>query len=164
MRQSLGTWGEDTSLAGSSASPVEFGTPLENRAAMLHNDANAPAHQGLAMTAVETAAPFASSETSVKTRYLVVDTESVPDGELIAQTKYPDGALTPAAAIAKAQDEARESSHTNSDFLPRFASSKSEWITHCKRSNAWMHRTIGRRRLCVNSGVAWKIRTSRPIW
>ena len=60
------------------------------------------------MTAVETAAPFVPSETSVKTRYLVVDTESVPDGELIALTKYPDEALTPAAAIAKAQDEARD--------------------------------------------------------
>jgi predicted PolB exonuclease-like 3'-5' exonuclease len=70
------------------------------------------------MTAVETATPFMPSETSVKTRYLVVDTESVPDGELIAQTKYPDEALTPAAAISKAQDEARELSHTNSDFLP----------------------------------------------
>src|SRR5262245_11880244 len=74
--------------------------------------------QGLAMTAVETVAPTPLAETGVKTRYLVVDTESVPDAALIAQTKFPDENLTPADAIAKAQTEARELSPTNSDFLP----------------------------------------------
>lgn len=70
------------------------------------------------MTAVETAPRSAAPESAVKTRYLVVDTESVPDGELIAQIKYSDEALSPEDAIAKAQEEARELSPTNSDFLP----------------------------------------------
>jgi 3'-5' exonuclease len=69
-------------------------------------------------TAIESAPKVASPETGVKTRYLVVDTESVPDGELIAQVKYPGESLTPEQAIAKAQEEARQMSPTGSDFIP----------------------------------------------
>jgi 3'-5' exonuclease len=52
------------------------------------------------------------------TAFLVLDTESVPDGRLIARVKYPGENLTPEEAIAKARDEARALSPTGSDFLP----------------------------------------------
>jgi predicted PolB exonuclease-like 3'-5' exonuclease len=52
------------------------------------------------------------------TAYLVFDTESVPDGRLIAQIKYPGDTLTPEEAIEKARQEAREQSRDGSDFLP----------------------------------------------
>jgi hypothetical protein len=60
----------------------------------------------------------ASSETAMKTAFLVVDTESVPDGRLVSEVKYPGKNLTPEEAIAKAQEEARETSWNKSDFLP----------------------------------------------
>ncbi len=56
--------------------------------------------------------------TKSDTAYLVMDTESIPDGRLLAQVKYPDDILTPEAAIERAQAEAREASFTGSDFLP----------------------------------------------
>ncbi len=52
------------------------------------------------------------------TRYLILDTESVPDGKLLGQVKYPGENLTPGDAIARAQAEARAKSPTGSDFLP----------------------------------------------
>jgi predicted PolB exonuclease-like 3'-5' exonuclease len=52
------------------------------------------------------------------TAFLVLDTESVPDGRLVARVKYPGENLTPEEAIARAQAEARERSLTGSDFLP----------------------------------------------
>ena len=59
-----------------------------------------------------------SSEPATKTAFLVVDTESVPDGQLLAAVKYPDDNLAPEEAIARAQEEARALSKTGSDFLP----------------------------------------------
>jgi predicted PolB exonuclease-like 3'-5' exonuclease len=53
-----------------------------------------------------------------ETAFLVLDTESVPDGRLIGQVKYPRENLSPEEAIQRAQAEAREQSPTNSDFLP----------------------------------------------
>ncbi|MFO0881305.1 MAG: 3'-5' exonuclease [Gemmataceae bacterium] len=53
-----------------------------------------------------------------KTSFLIFDTESVPDGQLIARVKYPDETLTPQEAIDRAQQEARELSRDGSDFLP----------------------------------------------
>src|SRR5262249_60584729 len=50
--------------------------------------------------------------------FLIFDTESVPDGKLLAQVKYPSENLTPEEAIARAQEEARERSRDQSDFLP----------------------------------------------
>ncbi len=50
--------------------------------------------------------------------YLIMDTESVPDGRLLSKVKYPDEDVTPEEAIERAQEEARERSSTNSDFLP----------------------------------------------
>ena len=52
------------------------------------------------------------------TAYLILDTESVPDGDLIRRVKYPDQNLTPDEAIVRAQNEARELSNVGSDFLP----------------------------------------------
>lgn len=48
--------------------------------------------------------------------FLILDTESVPDGKLVSVVKYPEQNLTPQAAIEKAQGEARE--RYDSDFLP----------------------------------------------
>jgi predicted PolB exonuclease-like 3'-5' exonuclease len=50
--------------------------------------------------------------------YFIIDTESVPDGKLLAQVKYPADNLRPEEAIARAQGEAREASASGSDFLP----------------------------------------------
>jgi predicted PolB exonuclease-like 3'-5' exonuclease len=50
--------------------------------------------------------------------FLIIDTESVPDGRLLAKVKYAADGLTPDAAVARAQAEAREASYTGSDFLP----------------------------------------------
>ncbi len=53
-----------------------------------------------------------------ETAYLVFDTESVPDGQLIAAVKYPGEGLTPDAAIDRYRDEIKELSWNNSDFIP----------------------------------------------
>jgi predicted PolB exonuclease-like 3'-5' exonuclease len=53
-----------------------------------------------------------------ETAFIVLDTESVPDGRLLARVKYPDEVLTPDEAIQRAQTEAREQSRDGSDFLP----------------------------------------------
>jgi predicted PolB exonuclease-like 3'-5' exonuclease len=58
------------------------------------------------------------ASTQPQTGYLVFDTESIPDGELIARVKYPSEGLAPDEAIARAQAEAREQSRDGSDFLP----------------------------------------------
>jgi predicted PolB exonuclease-like 3'-5' exonuclease len=55
---------------------------------------------------------------SQRTAFLVVDTESVPDGRLLAAVKYPGEGLSPEQAIERAQNEAREQSTSGSDFLP----------------------------------------------
>jgi len=61
----------------------------------------------------------ADAETQgVKTAFLVLDTESIPDGSLLSRVKYPEDNLTPEAAIERAQAEARELSRDGSDFLP----------------------------------------------
>ena len=57
-------------------------------------------------------------EPQVEPAFLVLDTESVPDGRLLAAVKYPQENLTPAQAVQRAQEEAREQSFTGSDFLP----------------------------------------------
>ncbi|MFL5328220.1 MAG: 3'-5' exonuclease [Gemmataceae bacterium] len=69
------------------------------------------------MTSTETATGQ-NCEPSTRTGFLIVDTESVPDGELLARVKYPGELLTPEAAIERARAEAREASISGSDFLP----------------------------------------------
>ena len=62
--------------------------------------------------------PRLSTDTQSKTAFLIVDTESIPDGRLLRLVKYPEQNLTDEEAILKAQDEARENSFSGSDFLP----------------------------------------------
>lgn len=52
------------------------------------------------------------------TAFLILDTESVPDGRLISNVKYPGEHLGPLEAVRRAQKEASELSSTGSDFLP----------------------------------------------
>jgi predicted PolB exonuclease-like 3'-5' exonuclease len=59
-----------------------------------------------------------NSEGNDATAFLVVDTESVPDGRLLSLVKYPGEHLSPEEAIQRAQEEARERSREASDFLP----------------------------------------------
>ena len=61
---------------------------------------------------------LAAQGAATQTAFLVFDTESVPDGRLIARIKYPGETLTPEEAIEKARKEAREQSRDGSDFLP----------------------------------------------
>jgi len=57
-------------------------------------------------------------DSGIAPAFLVIDTESVPDGRLLSRVKYPDENLSPEEAISRAQAEARERSATGSDFLP----------------------------------------------
>src|SRR4051794_38405305 len=50
--------------------------------------------------------------------FLIFDTESVPDGRLLAQVRYRGDNLTPEQAVERAQAEARDRSDSGSDFLP----------------------------------------------
>jgi predicted PolB exonuclease-like 3'-5' exonuclease len=50
--------------------------------------------------------------------FILIDTESVPDGRLLSRVKYGAENLTPEEAIKRAQEEARKSSLSGSDFLP----------------------------------------------
>jgi 3'-5' exonuclease len=51
--------------------------------------------------------------------YLIVDTESIPDGELIKQVKYPSRPeLTAFEAIEEFREELRNNTFNNSDFIP----------------------------------------------
>jgi predicted PolB exonuclease-like 3'-5' exonuclease len=52
------------------------------------------------------------------TAFLVLDTESVPDGRLLARVKYPGEEVSPEEAVRRAQEEARDRSRDGSDFLP----------------------------------------------
>jgi 3'-5' exonuclease len=75
------------------------------------------------MTLAETFARLNSTETpsassSARTAFLIVDTESVPDGRLLASVKYPNEILSPEEAVERARGEARDTSWNGSDFLP----------------------------------------------
>jgi len=59
-----------------------------------------------------------NSETTKSTAFLVVDTESIPDGRLLNLVKYADAGLSPEEAIERAREEARQNSSTGSDFIP----------------------------------------------
>jgi predicted PolB exonuclease-like 3'-5' exonuclease len=52
------------------------------------------------------------------TAFLILDTESIPDGRLLNKVKYPGENLDPDEAIRRAQEEARAQSYNGSDFLP----------------------------------------------
>jgi predicted PolB exonuclease-like 3'-5' exonuclease len=59
-----------------------------------------------------------ASEDKDSTRFLIVDTESIPDGRLLSLVKYGDENVTELEAVQRAQEEARERSASGSDFLP----------------------------------------------
>jgi predicted PolB exonuclease-like 3'-5' exonuclease len=59
-----------------------------------------------------------ASDTAVPPAFLVVDTESVPDGRLLSKVKFPEDQLSPPDAVDRAQTEARDRSRDGSDFLP----------------------------------------------
>jgi predicted PolB exonuclease-like 3'-5' exonuclease len=69
------------------------------------------------MTALNIAAGGTREESEVP-RYLILDTESVPDGRLLKIVKYPHEDITEEDAVRRAQADARERSQTGSDFLP----------------------------------------------
>lgn len=54
---------------------------------------------------------------TTKVGYLVFDIETIPDGRLIAATRYAGEGLSSEAAVQRAREEAREASATGSDFL-----------------------------------------------
>jgi predicted PolB exonuclease-like 3'-5' exonuclease len=60
----------------------------------------------------------ATGAPATKTAFLVLDTESVPDGRLLGKVKYGDEPVDDEEAVRRAQAEAREKSPTGSDFLP----------------------------------------------
>jgi predicted PolB exonuclease-like 3'-5' exonuclease len=64
------------------------------------------------------ARPGKATASTPKTSFLIVDTESVPDGDLIARVRYPGERLTPEAAIDRYRDECRAASPVGSDFIP----------------------------------------------
>jgi predicted PolB exonuclease-like 3'-5' exonuclease len=70
------------------------------------------------MGLAETFARPAAADTETRTAFLVVDTESVPDGRLLSAVKYPGENLSPEDAIERARTEARETNWNGSDFLP----------------------------------------------
>lgn len=70
------------------------------------------------MAAPDILSRSASTEAGTRTAFLVVDTESVPDGRLLAAVKYPGDNLSPEDAIEKARAEQRETSWNGSDFIP----------------------------------------------
>ena len=67
---------------------------------------------------MSTAGPVRDGKETDEPRYLILDTESVPDEKLVKLVKYPQEAITESDAVRRAQAEARERSHNDSDFLP----------------------------------------------
>lgn len=59
-----------------------------------------------------------ATDTDARTAFLVVDTESVPDGELLSAVKYEGEGLSPEEAIERAQKEQLEKTNNESDFIP----------------------------------------------
>src|SRR5262245_476867 len=70
------------------------------------------------MALADTFARASSPDATTRAAFLVVDTESVPDGRLLSAVKYPGENLSPEDAIDRARAEARETSWNGSDFLP----------------------------------------------
>src|SRR5580698_10270677 len=66
----------------------------------------------------ETSPRSASADAATKPAFLVMDSETIPDGQLVSAVKYAGKNLSPEYAIAKAQDEARMNSWSHSEFLP----------------------------------------------
>ena len=61
------------------------------------------------------------TESGTRTAFLIVDTESVPDGRLLAAVKYPGENLTPEGAIERARAD-------HYDRLGRYYSELPQWL------------------------------------
>jgi|SRR5262245_5832546 len=59
-----------------------------------------------------------ATDNVTRTAFLVVDTESIPDGRLLSLVKYGGQGLTDDEAIDRARTDARGNSQTGSDFIP----------------------------------------------
>ncbi len=70
------------------------------------------------MALADTFAKLMLPEASTRTAFLVIDTESVPDGRLLSSVKYAGENLSSEEAVERAREEARAASSTASDFLP----------------------------------------------
>ena len=70
------------------------------------------------MASPDTLARSPLAEPGTRTAFLVIDTESVPDGRLLAAVKYPGENVGPEEAIERARAEQRETSWNGSDFIP----------------------------------------------
>jgi hypothetical protein len=70
------------------------------------------------MTDTELRARRNNVSTATRTGFLIVDTESIPDGRLLNMIKYAGQGLSPEEAIERARDEARQNSGNGSDFIP----------------------------------------------
>jgi 3'-5' exonuclease len=62
--------------------------------------------------------PRFSSESATRTAFLIVDTESIPDGRLLNLVKYSGENLNEEEAIERARTDARDTSWSGSDFIP----------------------------------------------
>jgi predicted PolB exonuclease-like 3'-5' exonuclease len=62
--------------------------------------------------------PLSGADPAARTAFLVIDTESVPDGRLLAAVKYPGEDLTPEEAVERARQEQQAARRDGSDFLP----------------------------------------------
>jgi predicted PolB exonuclease-like 3'-5' exonuclease len=69
------------------------------------------------MASIDSSRPGAGEE-GKDPSFLILDTESVPDGKLLRLVKYPGEEITDAEAVIRAQADARDHSATGSDFLP----------------------------------------------
>jgi 3'-5' exonuclease len=70
------------------------------------------------MALADTFTRSATPDAATRTAFLVVDTESIPDGRLLSAVKYAGDNLSPEEAIERARTEARETNWNGSDFLP----------------------------------------------
>ncbi len=70
------------------------------------------------MTPATTTKPQPAADQAPEPAYLIFDTESVPDGRLLAAVKYAGENLTPEEAVRRCQDELRKQSPSGSDFVP----------------------------------------------
>jgi predicted PolB exonuclease-like 3'-5' exonuclease len=92
---------------------------LDGRAGVAHAGRRRPSatHQDRVMADIAASTDEAQTA-SVSPAYLLLDTESVPDGRLLGKVKYAQENLTDEEAVRRAQVEAREQSRTGSDFIP----------------------------------------------
>jgi predicted PolB exonuclease-like 3'-5' exonuclease len=70
------------------------------------------------MATADTLARSLTADAGTRTAFLVIDTESVPDGRLLSAVKYPGEGVSPEEAIERARAEQRETSWNGSDFIP----------------------------------------------